>query len=761
MLTITLFLRKFTQGALCYKRDSARLEGNQKNEKRQVKKMNKKLLAATIASSAIVAPYVLSTDVVEAAALEMTIFHTNDTHAHVETAGQRAALVKQLRSTHPNNLLLDAGDVFSGTLYFNEWKGQADLEIMNYLQYDAMTFGNHEFDLGLSPEGHGALADFVKGAKFPFVSANVDFSNDALFEGLQPGGVTTAAQDGQIYDGIIKEVNGEKVGIFGLTTEETTAIASPEKVEFKAYLSSAQQAVENLKAQGVNKIIALTHIGFDDSLQWDNDQELAKQVAGIDVIVGGHTHTELKEPVKVINEQSNEPVIIVQANQYNKYVGQLDITFNDSGVVEDYKGQLNLVGEKDKDGKYLLPSDAEADKILAKYAEKVNATMNASTGADAKVFLSGLRGFGGVRAGETNLGNIITDGMLDKAKKIDPAVSIAFQNGGGIRTSINKGDVTYGEVLNVLPFGNPLAIVELTGAELYETFEHSVKDYPKESGGFLHVAGMKVIFDPNKEPGKRIVSLKVGDQDVDRTASYKAATNVFTARGGDGFEALGKAYEEGRASEPGFSDWENFATRLGEIGDVTQQIEGRIVTTTTYKDVDVNHWAYPFIANLQTQGILKPLPKFNGNNGLTRAQVAEMLTRALNLEAKGDAPLKDIAGVDATTKQAIAAAYEAGIVKGVDGKFNPNKKITRAQMALMFERAYKTVNATYTSPTATFKDTTKLNDETRKAIGFLEDNAIANGDAGNYNPAKNVTRNQAAKLFFNLLYTVEQFKQKK
>lgn len=723
--------------------------------------MNKKLLVASLATSAIVAPYVLSTETVQAAALDMTIFHTNDTHAHVESAGQRAALVKQLRTNHPNNLLLDAGDVFSGTLYFNEWKGQADLEIMNYLNYDAMTFGNHEFDLGLSPEGHGALATFVKNAKFPFVSANVDFSKDSLFDGLQHDTVAENAEAGKIYNGIIKEINGEKVGIFGLTTEETTAIASPEKVEFKAYLESAEKSVKALEAQGVNKIIALTHIGYDDSLAWDNDQELAKKVAGIDVIVGGHTHTELKEPVKVVDTESGDPVIIVQANQYNKYVGQLDITFDDNGIVEDYKGQLNLVGAKDEEGNYLLQSDAEAERILSKYSAKVNETMNASTGADAKVFLSGLRGLGGVRAGETNLGNIITDGMLDKAKAIDKDVSIAFQNGGGIRTSITKGDVTFGEVLSVLPFGNPLAIVELTGAELYETFEHSVKDYPKESGGFLHVAGMKVVFDPSKEAGKRIVSLKVNNEEVKCDATYKAATNVFTARGGDGFEALGKAYEAGRVSEPGFSDWENFATRLAEVGDVKQQIEGRIVTTTSYKDVDVNHWSYPFIANLQTQGIFSNLEKFNGEGNLTRAQAAEMLTRALKLEATGTAPYSDLTNVDATTQKAIAAAHEAGIIKGLNGKFNPHQKVTRSQMALMFERAYLSINPSYVSPQATFTDTVKLNEETRKAIGFLQDTAIADGVAGKYNPTQNVTRYQAAKLYFNLLYTVEQFKQKK
>lgn len=731
-----------------------------------IKMMSKKaMITAALASSAIIAPYVLSTEKVEAAALDMTIFHTNDTHAHVDNVGQRAALVNKLRTENPNNVLLDAGDVFSGTLFFNEFYGQTDLKIMNYLGYDAMTFGNHEFDLGLSKDGHNKLVDFIKGAKFPFVSANVDFSKDEKFTGLQTQAVTDQAENGKIYNGIIKEINGEKVGIFGLTTEETTAIASPEKVEFKAYLDSAKETVAAFEAQGIDKIIALTHIGYDDNAMMDNDQELAKKVPGIDVIVGGHTHTELKQPVQVVNEETEQPVVIVQANQYNKYLGQLDITFDDNGVVADYMGQLHLVGQKDEAGNYVLPSDKEAEALIAADVKQVQDKMNAETGADAKVFLSGLRGLGGVRAGETNLGNIITDGMLDKAKEIDKDVVIAFQNGGGIRSSITKGPVTYGEVLTVLPFGNPLAIIEVTGDELYETFEHSVKEYPKESGGFLHVAGMEVLFDPTKKAGERLVSLKIGGKEVDRKANYKAATNVFTARGGDGFEALGRAYEEGRASEPGFSDWENFANRLIELGDVTQQVEGRITTTTTFKDITTANWFYPYVARLQVaeEGqapVFKPLEKFNPQKTLTRANVVLMLTRALALEAKNEPTYDDVKNLeDAELKSAIAAATEAGIIKGSNGKFKPFDPVTRKQLALMYERAYQNIDANYQAPKATFSDINHLDAEAQQAIGFIQDKAIADGKGGKYLPASYTTRAHAAKMFANFLYTVEQFKQ--
>ena len=209
----------------------------------------------------------------------LTIMHTNDTHANLDKVANTVTLVKQIRADNPNNLLLDAGDVFSGTLYFNEFLGQADLAFMNLMQYDAMTFGNHEFDLGDGKDGHKGLRDFVTGAEFPLVAANVDFSGDPLFDGLQKKVYEADFNNGEIYNGIIKEIDGEKVGIFGLTTEETVDISSPDKITFTNYIAAAKEAVAAFEAKGVNKIIALTHIGFNDSSAYDNDQLLAAAVA--------------------------------------------------------------------------------------------------------------------------------------------------------------------------------------------------------------------------------------------------------------------------------------------------------------------------------------------------------------------------------------------------------------------------------------------------------------------------------------------------
>lgn len=481
---------------------------------------------------------------------ELTIMHTNDTHANLDNAPKRATLIKQLRAENTNNLLLDAGDVFSGSLYFNTFEGQADLALMNYMQYDAMTFGNHEFDLGSSEEGHASLAEFVGGADFPLVGANVDFSGDANMSPLVAGeAFTKTAANGQIYSGVVKEVNGEEVGIFGLTTAETVDISSPNDVTFSDYIDAANEAVEWFEGQGVNKIVALTHIGYDDNAAVDNDRTLAAEVDGIDVIVGGHTHTKLLPPVQV------EDTVIVQANEYNKFLGQLDVTFDDAGNVTNFVGEHHEVA--------LAEEDAEAAEILAPFKEEVEELKETPIGVEANVFLNGTRGEFGIRASETNLGNFITDGMLAKAKTINPETTIALQNGGGIRASIEPGPITYGEVLTVLPFGNALAIMEVTGQELKDALEHSVREYPKENGGFLHVSGMFFNYDGKAPVGERVLSAFVDTGDgeyteLDMEETYTVATNTFTAKGGDGFASFGKAYEEGRVTEPGFTDWEMF-----------------------------------------------------------------------------------------------------------------------------------------------------------------------------------------------------------
>lgn len=509
----------------------------------------------------------------------LSIMHTNDSHANVDKYPKLVTAAKEVKKEKPNSVLVHAGDVFSGTLYFNEFQGQADLEFMNLMGYDVMTFGNHEFDLGSNADGHKALADFIKGAKFPFVSSNIDFSNDDNLQGLFSDLNSSSPEDGKIYNGIVKEIDGQKVGFFGLTTAETADISSPGKVKFQDYIEEAEKAVKAFEGMGVNKIVAVTHIGYDDNAAVDNDLELAKAVDGIDVIIGGHSHTQLDKP-KVVDEDGT-PTVIAQAYQYNDFLGTLDVEFDSKGNVVKNEGKLIKVADKTE--------DAEAVAKLTQYKTQVDKTAKTEIGVTAEQPLLNPRTSAdnpddkSVRKNETILGNLITDGMLAKANAVtDGKVIMALQNGGGIRAAIEAGPITVGEVITVLPFGNTLATMNLTGAEIKQAFETSFKSYPTESGGFLHVSGAKVEFDSTKPAGQRVVSVKYKDADgnyveLENTQSYTIATNAFTAKGGDGYDVFAKAYGEGRVTDLGLSDWENFAEHLKTLTTIPTEIEGRIL----------------------------------------------------------------------------------------------------------------------------------------------------------------------------------------
>ncbi|MEH6942577.1 bifunctional metallophosphatase/5'-nucleotidase [Bacillus sp. JJ722] len=534
----------------------------------------RKLLTGVVATTAILymASPVLAANVTSDN-FTLTLMHTNDTHAHLDQIAKRVTAVKEVRAKKPNALLIDAGDVFSGTLYFNEFKGQADLTFMNLMQYDVMTFGNHEFDLGATSEGHKALSDFVKGASFPFVSTNVDYSKDQYMKGLYEDSISSNPKQGTIYKGIVKTINSEKVGIFGLTTEETIQSSSPVNITFSNYIEEAKEAVASFEKQGINKIMAVTHIGYDDNVKFDNDRMLASAVEGIDIIVGGHSHTQLNEPVVIdtdLKGDKKDITIIVQAYQYNDFLGTVDVDFNREGKIVGHSGRLIKLADQKE--------DLEAVVKLKPYVNKIAIVKNTPSGATAMKTLKAV----GVRKNETKLGNLLTDAMLDQAKEIDKDIVIAFQNGGGIRSAINQGEITLGDILTVLPFGNTLVSMKLTGAEIQEALEHSVSNYPKENGGFLHVSGMKFIFDSSKPVGSRVQKVEVKGKDgvyttLQKSSKYRIVTHAFTAKGGDGCPVFKRAYDGGRVNDLGLSDWENVRRYMEKLKNVNPKIEGRII----------------------------------------------------------------------------------------------------------------------------------------------------------------------------------------
>lgn len=484
----------------------------------------------------------------------MSLLHTNDTHAYVEQFPKLITAVNELRSQKENSLLVNAGDVFSGTLYFRQYLGLADLYFMNQLGFDAMTLGNHEFD-----KDSATLENFIKQAEFPIVSSNINMTNDSDLGPLFNNTIGGTNEQGEIFPAIIKVVDGEEVGIFGLTTVDTTFLANPgDDIVFEDAVDKANETIALLEAQGVDKIIALSHLGYQPDL------DLAAKVDGIDVIVGGHSHTKLDAPVVVEKE---EPTLIVQANEYLKYLGVLDVTFDENGVIANYTGELKDINTYTEDA----AAKAKVEEFKAPLTELQKQVVGSTS-----VALNGERA--DVRSKETNLGNLITDGMAAKANEFVPTY-IAMQNGGGIRASIDQGDITLGEVLTVLPFGNNLVTLDLTGEEILAALEHSVST--PGSGGFMQVSGLKFKYDPAKPVDERVWYVEAltadGYEELQLDKTYRVATNAFTADGGDGYSMFKTAKDAGRITELYIVDFEVFTSYLEKFNPVSPVVEGRIV----------------------------------------------------------------------------------------------------------------------------------------------------------------------------------------
>jgi len=455
----------------------------------------------------------------------LTILHTNDTHAYIlpctttcqnQNLGgvaRRHTAIQQVRAEGGNVLLLDANNPFQGTLFFNYWQGQEASYFMNALGYEAMAIGNHEFD-----SGPPALARFIQDANFPVLSANIDASAQVSLTGL-------------IEPYVILEVGGEQIGIFGLTTEDTTFISSPgPDVIFSDVTAAAQASVAALQGMGVNKIIALTHMGYTQDL------DLAAAVSGIDVVVGGHSHTPLG-PIPgaqgdyptVVTSPTGEPVLVVSAWEWGKYLGRLNVTFDAMGVVQSYGGVPIRIDSS-------IAEDPDIAADVAIFYEPVQQLAN-TVFAESEVVLDGPPA---TRTRETNLGNLICDAMLWKTAQVGSQICIT--NGGGIRASLTVGDLTIGNILTVLPFGNTVATLGLTGADVIAALENGVSQYTTVAppGRFGQVGGMRYSFDPTRPVGDRILSADVKNPDgtfspIDPAAIYIVTTNNFMRNGGDGY----------------------------------------------------------------------------------------------------------------------------------------------------------------------------------------------------------------------------------
>ena len=454
----------------------------------------------------LVAILVLSVFTAQADPSKISILHMNDFHgfanpykplASDESIGgiaYLAAEVNKLRAERPS-LLLAAGDMIQGNNWGNLTQGESVVELMNTMRFDAMVVGNHEFDFG-----QDVLKQWVAEAKFPVLGANVE-----RLAFLQP------------YT--IREIGGVTIAILGVVTDETPVSTHPRNVaglRFASPEAAANKYLPELRKRA-DIVILLSHIGYA------SDRLLADRVKGVDVIVGGHSHTKLLSPAVIRN------TIIIQAWEHGKALGVLDLDVEHGKIVK-FEGRLEEI--KPELGK----EDKTVAELVSKYNKKIDSLLGEVIG-EALVDLDGEH----VRTRETNLGDLIAD-VIRSASKADAAVI----NGGGIRTSINRGAIRVKDVYTVLPFDNYIVAVKITGRQIRQALEHGVSAVEEEAGRFPQVSGIRFTYSPSANPGSRVKDIYVGGEPLELDREYAVATNDFLAAGGDGYKVFGDALKSSK-----------------------------------------------------------------------------------------------------------------------------------------------------------------------------------------------------------------------
>ena len=515
------------------------------------------MTARLLASAAVLA----LTAGAASAEFDLTILHTNDFHARFEPIsasdstcaaeddeagecfGGSARLVTAIEDAKEraeNWLLVDGGDQFQGTLFYNYYKGAASAEMMNAMGYDAMTVGNHEFD-----DGPEVLREFVEAAEFPILMSNADLSGEPLLKN-------------DIQKSTVIEKSGEKIGLIGLTPVDTPELASPgPNITFTQPEDAVQAEVDKLTEEGVDKIVVVSHSGYGV------DQRVAENTTGVDVIVGGHTNSLLGDMEAAVGPYPTMvgDTAIVQAYAYGKYLGELNVTFDDAGNVISAEGQPILLDAAVAEDEATAGRIEELAQPLAEVRNQVVAETTAPIEGDRTV----------CRHEECEMGNLVADASLERVR--DQGIDVAIVNSGGLRASIDEGEVTMGEVLTVLPFQNTLSTFQVSGQTLIDALENGASQMEEEAGRFAQVAGLSYTVDPSAEPGSRISDVTVGGEPIDPEATYGVVSNNYVRNGGDGYSMFVDAEN---AYDFGPDLAEVVAEYLAEQGPYQPYTDGRI-----------------------------------------------------------------------------------------------------------------------------------------------------------------------------------------
>ncbi|NLB91007.1 MAG: bifunctional metallophosphatase/5'-nucleotidase, partial [Clostridiales bacterium] len=457
--------------------------------------MSKKLLALLLTLLMLVAvvPAVAQTT---SQPFSITVFHTNDVHANANPSpgmgyAMMAAYVEQGKKEADHVLLFDAGDTFHGTVFATAVEGASIAQVLNNVGYTAMTPGNHDFNYG-----YDRLKELEESLVFPLVNCNI-----YLKDGTPAFTPYT-----------IVEVEEKKIGVIGVATAEMVPKIHPDRIkdlDFRDGVEAVTAVVEQIKDE-TDAIILLSHWGITGE---ETTSEVLGEIEGIDLIIDGHSHDAWPEGHKT------QGPLIVSAGEKLSHLGKAVLTFGEEGVVEVEAS--------------LLPSptifeDRAVIGLLNEITAQQDILLNEVIGKTA-VLLDGERA--NARTKETNLGDLAADAFIAFTD-----ADVAITNGGGIRASIEIGDITLRDTVTVFPFGNLIVTKEVKGADIRAALEHGLRMYPDQNGGFPQIGGMTVSFDPAKEEGSRVVEVLVGSAPLEDEKAYVLATNDFMAAGGDGYE---------------------------------------------------------------------------------------------------------------------------------------------------------------------------------------------------------------------------------
>ena len=682
------------------------------------------LLAMAMVLSLSVTSFAAETDSEAKAEMagKTVILHTNDVHGAIEGYAYITALKADYEAKGAEVILVDAGDYSQGEVYVSDTKGLDAVEMMNVTGYDVVTLGNHEFDYG-----YAQLKENMTKADFKILCANV-YGEDGI----------------PIFDAnyTYTTKSGVKIGFFGMETPEAQTKANPALIKglkFDTDLKAvAEKQLEALKDDDV--VIALSHLGVDDSSKPYTSYDLYNAAKGIDFIIDGHSHSVMTKG------KNGEPIQSTGTKFAN--IGVI--------VIDDASKKI------ESNSLYEIKEDTAKDAAVAAAAQKIIDRIDKEYGAvfaKSKVELNGAKAPNGNRDGETNNGDLITDAMLWKVMQNKEGLTVnedhvvAITNGGGIRAAIKAGDVTKKDIKTVLPFGNTIEVIYVTGTELLEALEASTFCVPESIGGFPQVSGISytistgAVYDANAEtyPAStyygpksinRVTINSINGKDFKLGDTYAVVTNNFSAAGGDTYYAFKAATAKFDTGVPLDEAVMEYVTKelKGVIGEQYAAPQGRILMNP-FKDVKVSSWFGQYVIDLYNDGIINgtSATTYAPNDTLTWAAALKLL-----LVSNGNLKAADATGAD-WSKNAIAKAAELGLVAAdLDGA----KAISRLEFCQVAAKLNKLAES---------KTESKFTDCADGYVMALVDAKVIDGmTATTFEPDASLTRAQIAKIIYQL-----------